>query len=654
MITVHEKSTSAMLASFAMLKSLADAKQYPSSYQLLREFIFHIIVSKPLYSFSAADMKGYLDDYFSFSIPEAVIRTSLKGVDGITLANQMYSVQPLSIEASALFDEKKQEADASSENIVTQICAYISDKLGGARIVEEALMKELFAYLVQDQPAASAKYTELISEFIVKHEKDTTIQAGLDRICEGGILYLGLSHNINETGSLRKPLTLYLGTEILFSLAGYNGKIHQDFVLDFFRQVRLANSLLPSAITLCFFADTKKEIDSYFNAAEDIVEGRHLNLSSKPAMTSIVNGCQTAADVRVKQADFYSLLRISYGVIEDTKDDYYDPELFSVNQEEMLSETDDEKKKKLEQAQRYISHIFKLRRGKTFSNDLESEHLFVTNAKAVLVMSKEKAQDLQISAETEGRVCGFAVSLDRITSLLWYKLGNGFSSKPYPASVKAALRARTILSSSIAYRVKKEYTRVKEEYEAGKVSDDYVAARIIALRGKYILPEELQGENIDEIMDFSPEYLSRFEKEFKERQEALHEKDEIIAQLQEDARRQLAANEETIAQQTQIIGEQETENAALRERLNQYENDEKEQRKAQARRKNICLFIWSIVWKFLIIVVLIFVAIKIQDVSRFWSVICFVFDFIMLVGSLVTVFKKDKEKYLGGSEEKED
>ena len=34
--------------------------------------------------------------------------------------------------------------------------------------------------------------------------------------------------------SITKPLTLYLGTEILFSLAGYNGEIFHQFACDFF------------------------------------------------------------------------------------------------------------------------------------------------------------------------------------------------------------------------------------------------------------------------------------------------------------------------------------------------------------------------------------------------------------------------------------
>ena len=66
--------------------------------------------------------------------------------------------------------------------------------------------------------------------------------------------------------SITKPLTLYLGTEILFSLAGYNGEIFHQFACDFFEQVRLANTGATPTIVLRYFADIKKGIDDFFRA----------------------------------------------------------------------------------------------------------------------------------------------------------------------------------------------------------------------------------------------------------------------------------------------------------------------------------------------------------------------------------------------------
>ena len=56
MIKINEIS---VLAAFATLKSLADEKKYQNPYQILGEFIRHIIASVPLHSFSAIEINIY-------------------------------------------------------------------------------------------------------------------------------------------------------------------------------------------------------------------------------------------------------------------------------------------------------------------------------------------------------------------------------------------------------------------------------------------------------------------------------------------------------------------------------------------------------------------------------------------------------------------
>ena len=119
---------------------------------------------------------------------------------------------------------------------------------------------------------------------------------------EDSILHMGLTHNIGETGSITKPLALYLGTEILFSLIGYNGEIFQQFAKDFYDQIRLANSGGQKKITLHYFSEIKKEIEEFFGIAGEIVEGKRPRLRDKPAMKAITDGCSTSSDVAVKQS----------------------------------------------------------------------------------------------------------------------------------------------------------------------------------------------------------------------------------------------------------------------------------------------------------------------------------------------------------------
>ena len=130
-------------------------------------------------------------------------------------------------------------------------------------------------------------------------------------IKEGSILYIGLNHNINETGSLRKPLTLFLGTEVLFSLYGYNGNIYRQLALDLYNQIKAANSG-AKRITLRYFSDVKKEIEDFFTSAELIVDGKQYPFDTV-AMKAIINGCSTSGDVKVKNP--ISIMRSSIPMV---------------------------------------------------------------------------------------------------------------------------------------------------------------------------------------------------------------------------------------------------------------------------------------------------------------------------------------------------
>lgn len=644
---LQTKNRTSIMASFATLKSLSDAKQYKSVYQILSEFINHIIISDSLHSFSAVEMKNLLNSHFCFSIPEAVVKTALKNVHGAILTNGIYTISKTEMCTDELFEKAVKESDEYETCIIQQLYEYISVRTDNTTISEETLSKELACFLVDDESLHSAKYSELIGEFVLKNEQNKDIQEGLNKIREGSILYIGLSHSIGETGSITKPLTFYLGTEVLFSLAGYNGEIFQQFADDFFAQVRIANSGKEKKITLHYFSEIKKEIDDFFEIASEIVEGRRHRLPDKPAMKVITDGCHTATDIDVKKSDFYHKLQYAFGITEDPQDNYYGEENFTSNLESFDYDDEDDKKKKKETAVKLISHINKLRKGSRFHSDIESEHIIVTNTKAILLISQELSEKIKT---TEGldKICNFAISLDRITSLLWYKLGNGFSKNDFPSSVNAALKARIVLSASIAKNAEREFAKIKKEYADGLIDDDQATSRIITLRNKPVLPEDLQGDDIDEIMDFTPEYLSRYEEQVKKNENDLKEKEEVIEKLKADSVRKLSEKDETIAAQAIAIKDSSEENALLRDELNKYHQKEAEALRKKNRRRNILRFVWSIVWKLGILVGITALAIYVESKynSKILTYISMSVDVAGIPYTLWSAMKRDKEKYL--------
>lgn len=641
---ITTKSTP-LLASFATIKSLSDAKKYESSYQILAEFIRYIIVTNNLYSFSAIEMKRLLNENFGFSIPEAVIRTSIKKMPGIDLNNKMFTANLDEIGSNSLFLEKKANSDVINSNIINSLMSYIIERTGNPAIWVDTLTKELAAFLLDDSNYASGKYANYISEFIIKNQDNKYIQDGLTNIREGSILYLGLNYNINEVGSITKPLTLYLGTEILFSLSGYNGEIHKQLADDFFEQVRSANVVSSKKIILRYFAEVKKEIEDFFSTAEEIVDRKRPRLLDKPAMAAIINGCETSSDVVVKKADFYHLIQYSYGIVEDPNNDYYGEVLFESNLESMEYCDEDENGKK-ENGIKFISHINKLRNGNIFYSDIESEYLLVTNAKITLAISKEQSDRISSEKGIE-YISNFAVSLGRITNLLWYKLGKGFGSKDYPADVSAILKARVVLSSSIAKCAEQAFSDAKKQYEDGKITEDQLAGRIIMLRDKPKLPEELQGDDIDETMDFSPEFLSQYEEKAKADKKALEEKEALIDSITADRDAAISERDSVIAKHEVTMRQKDDENDRLRTELEAYHKKDEDEARKKENRRNTRRFIWSIAWKVMAILAITMILLLCQKkyetnfIPYLWKGI----DFLGVIFTIWKAIKTDKEKY---------
>ena len=663
-MSVNKHNSTAILASFATLKSLLDEKKYKSSYQVLQEFIHYIIINESIFSFTAIEIKNHLYNYFGFSIPEAVIKTAAKKMTGVQLNNGSYTVRFEELGNDSLFQDKKKEADQTSLCIIKRLSQYILSKTDNASINENLLIQKLIAFLVDDQLVTSNKYTDLISEYIIKNENDKKIQNELDSIREGSILYLGLSYNICETGSISKPLNLYLSTEILFSIAGFNGTIYQQLANDFLEQVKVANTNGQKKISLFYFVETKNEIDEFFSVAEEIADGKIHRYIDRPAMKAIINGCNSSTDVTVKKSDFYHKLKFQFGILQDEHDDYYDEYHFSSNLESLDEENDSDKSKKKEEALRLVSHINKLREGERFSSDLDSKYLLVTNTKAALLISGEQTTTIKEEEDLE-TLCNFAVSLDRITSLLWYKLGNSFTKQSFPSNLSVIISARIVLSSSIAKRADRAFSEIKTQYDAGAITEEQVAARIITLKDKPRLPEELQGDDIEQIMDFSPEYLSRYEEEFKANQQAVKQKDEIIKSLDEEREKGYSVRDAKIANQKSIIEEKNNENKKLQQEIEKYQKKEDEHKKTQQKldeyrrkeneekrkkekRKRKIRFFLSITWKFLVLAVVTTGAIVLEKVFNcpVVTTAAIVIDCLAFITFIITTIKRDRKKYL--------
>ncbi len=634
------RNTTSVLASFATLKILNDSKKYATTCQILSEYINYIICTQKICSFTSVEMKNKLREVFSFHIPEAVVKTALKPLKFVSKSNGLYYVDRNKIEYNESFEETKDHIENINKSIISSLKTFIVTNYPDTNIDDDKLTQDFIAFLVDDHAKELGAYTDLISKFILVNENNQELQKNLSLIREGSILYVGLNYNINETGSITKPLTLYLATEILFSLYGFNGEIYKQIANDLWAQIKSANSKGPK-IHLKYLTETKEEIDTFFDTAEMIAEGRFL-AHDKPAMSAITNGCASASDVKIKRADFFHALQYTYDVKEENTNDFYSEKYNPYNLESMDHlETQDQ------ESWKFISHINKLRKGEITSNILDAGHIFVTATKSILKASYDQRKKLKEENELE-YVSDYAVPIERLTSILWYKLGNGFGNKEYPKTVNCVLKARTVLASLISHKVETIFSETKEQHKNGKIDDDKLAARIIMLRKKPTFPEELTGDSIDEMMDFSPEYLSRYEEEAKSNKKALEEKEIELEKIKEHNKQEIQERDDALAKKDEEILRRSEETAKISDELQRYKQKERERAAKIQKAKNIALFSWNIFWKLAIIVIVVLIAIYLENKlqSKIPSLVCAVIDLAVSAGSIYTIIKKDLKKYV--------
>ncbi len=105
---------------------------------------------------------------------------------------------------------------------------------------------------------------------------------------------------------MESKLTVFLDTEHLFNAVGMNGVLYKQLVQDLIGLASDVREKGSRLIHLRYFSECIDEVDRFFRAAEDIVEGKAALDPSKPAMATIVNGCASKGDVITKKAKFFA------------------------------------------------------------------------------------------------------------------------------------------------------------------------------------------------------------------------------------------------------------------------------------------------------------------------------------------------------------
>lgn len=228
------------LAAIASFRILHDKKK--DSYEVLRCFISNTIAKYSLRLFTVAGLLEKLDEDFGFGkLPIFVVEKAVKPLTS-SHTKSGYTCKELPKDEPELDKELKQ-TNKDIEYVLNRLFQYVENKRS-CKLTDaekQSLSNDLSIFLLTNK---ADEDSVLISSFVIENVDDKKIQATLDEMREGMILYSGLSYSTTKDASEKwnSPITVYLDTELLFHASGLNGELKKKVFDDFKALVDEVNS----------------------------------------------------------------------------------------------------------------------------------------------------------------------------------------------------------------------------------------------------------------------------------------------------------------------------------------------------------------------------------------------------------------------------
>lgn len=503
-----------LLASVTLFGELYNSESYTNVSDIIADLIKGAIISENQFSFNSNELKGLMSTVYGFDIPESVLRTVLKSKfkEDLTVEHKIYHLDNRIADNFKNFEGEVDEIMKQQNGIINRLYDYIEHKTKSTlNENEKSLVVSSFSNYLLDKDF-SEKYADLISAFIVSNESNTAFTESINSVKEGLILYQGInfSGNVSQLGQWNTELSVYLSTEHLFNLAGYNGLLFQEIFEDFFKLVVEINTSAKKKakgkklIQLKYLKETKDEIDYFFTTAESIKKGYKRLDPSKLAMSNILKGCENPRDIKNKQINFYSELK-SKGIEFQSFNFNLDESEYNVVDESLineLKEISETKGKSFDESYciqmlRIFTKINSFRGGNNRFPFEKIRHIYITENRFTNYLAHNDKVNFGVYE------IPFAKDIDFITSKFWFKLKKGFNNKnELPKSFDFVTKAKIILSSHLNNSLSKQYDKLHLDFKNGILTEEQAIELSIGYKEKPEAPEKVTSENIDSTLDF--------------------------------------------------------------------------------------------------------------------------------------------------------
>lgn len=587
-----------ILSTYVTYKQLYKNKE-TDVYDIISEFARHVIIEEQQTSYSQLVFPSLLKKYFDFDIPTLVLKPAIKRIKGVSLENKEYKIDYSVIESNPEFKLMQNEAMQNTNIILDDLVTYIFKKTDDIAQTDETIeeIKIAFRKYILDE-SSSGPYDAYISAFIVDMSTDRDYTEKINQIREGHILYDGLCQNeAIAAQSWKDQLTIYLDTEIIFHIAGYNGITFQKLTEEFLTLIASANKE-KTIIRLRYFSETKEEIDKFFMTAESLFENKSVIRPGETAMISILENCKSSIEITNKKNSLYFRLNKLQIHLEKKSDFYIDKyKQYNLESSEYINTPNEKNVKQL-------SNINKLR-GNNFTPDYSKcIAVLISENGSVLELSRDFTKENERKYTKDSghytEIAQLAVNLYTATNIFWYKLNRSLAKSYIPSTIDSVIRARIVLSKFINDSITTEYDSIMKQFQNGELEQDELTALILGMRQRSSKPETILKEGVDDALNLICEkdinkYKENFELErqaHKELEDEYNHTLEELAVTQEDVK---FLKEELLIQQHQNNMQREKEKLEnIQEWRQMYEkkfDTEKDKAKKSAKLKTLIAII---------------------------------------------------------------
>lgn len=542
---------SKLLSSVALFSELYNNSK-EDIFEIIGEFIIGVCIHNSKYTFTVTELKLSMDKNYGFDIPEAVLKTVLNNRLSNKLSRQgtSYFLDSLNITKEERIKYDFDNITSEQEELFNSLIQFIEDKKKDKLNSQEIQKVESNFYEFLLDNGFSETYSNYISAFIILNEGNSKFYQILSNIKEGLILYEGIKYSpdLNELGTWKNKMTIYLGTEYLFNSQGLNGLLFHQIFNDFFnlvREINIKGSSSGKTIELKYFSETKEEINRFFATAEYIKSGKSSLRVSKPAMVNIVTNANDVSEIALRKALFFQNLS-SLGINEDPYECSVD-ELKSYNLQDQhtlqeLERISNENNRNFnEEDTLLLINIF------TKINSLR-----IGNSN----FSFEKCRFLYLSENSLARFLGhnnllkvtegdftYCKEMDFLTTKFWFYLNKGLGGRSIemPKSLDLINKAKIIISSHLQNSVSKKYDDFTKKVKNKELTEEQIKLINLELKSKIAYPEKIAVDVIDNSLEFleNDNYLDNAFEEMLLKDLKLKEQEEKIKTFEEKEKREL-------------------------------------------------------------------------------------------------------------------